>query len=96
MGNARALYKMYFTSEMRDPMETAEESACLRFAREFLPVVNKALAVVYSGGEPGGISDEETFGAVDDDVEVDSEIESDNADSVEPEGEEDSSARAEN
>jgi hypothetical protein len=50
-GNTRALYKMYFTSEMRDHMETAEDSACLRFAREFLPVVNKALAVVYGGAE---------------------------------------------
>jgi hypothetical protein len=50
-GNTRALYKMYFTSEMRDPMETAEESACLRFARDFLPVVNKALAMVYGDTE---------------------------------------------
>lgn len=46
-GNARALYKMYFTSEMRDPQETAEQSACVRFAREFLPEVDKALAAVY-------------------------------------------------
>jgi hypothetical protein len=51
-GNTRALYKMYFTSEMRDPMETAEDSPCLRFARDFLPVVNKALAVVYGDAEP--------------------------------------------
>jgi hypothetical protein len=51
-GNTRALYKMYFTSEMRDVSETAEESSCLRFAREFLPVVNKALAVVYGEAEP--------------------------------------------
>ena len=47
-GNTRALYKMYFTSEMRDPMETAEQSPCLQFAREFLPEVNKALSTVYS------------------------------------------------
>ena len=46
-GNTRALYKMYFTSEMRDASETTEQSSCLRFAREFLPVVNKALAAVY-------------------------------------------------
>lgn len=45
-GNSRALYKMYFTSTMTDPMETAEQSSCLRFAREFLPVLNKALAEV--------------------------------------------------
>ena len=48
-GNTRALYKMYFTSQMRDPMETAEQSPCLEFAREFLPVVDKALAEVYDG-----------------------------------------------
>jgi hypothetical protein len=47
-GNTRALYKMYFTSQMKDPLETAEQSACLRFAREFLPVVNEALAEVHS------------------------------------------------
>ncbi len=32
---------------MKDPLETAEQSACLRFAREFLPVVNEALADVH-------------------------------------------------
>jgi hypothetical protein len=47
-GNSRALYKMYFTSSMRNPKETADESACVRFARDFLPEVNKALAEVYS------------------------------------------------
>jgi hypothetical protein len=47
-GNTRALYKMYFTSEMRDPLETAEQSPCLRFAREFLPEVEKALGEVYN------------------------------------------------
>lgn len=48
-GNSRALYKMYFTSGMRDPKETAEASSCVRFARDFMPEVNKALAAVYSG-----------------------------------------------
>lgn len=52
-GNARALYKMYFTSSMRDPKETAEQSPCVRFAREFLPEVNKALTEVQSE-TPGG------------------------------------------
>jgi hypothetical protein len=47
-GNTRALYKMYFTSQMKDPLETAEQSACLRFAKEFMPVVNEALADVHS------------------------------------------------
>lgn len=51
-GNTRALYKMYFTSFMRDPKETADQSACVRFARDFLPAVNKALEEVRSGA-PG-------------------------------------------
>jgi hypothetical protein len=46
-GNTRALYKMYFTSQMKDPLETADDSACRRFAREFLPIVNEALADVH-------------------------------------------------
>jgi hypothetical protein len=45
-GNTRALFKMYFTSVMRDATETAEKSSCLNFAREFLPVVDDALAQV--------------------------------------------------
>jgi hypothetical protein len=48
-GNTRALYKMYFTSVMRGPEETADQSPCLSFAREFIPVVNKALSMVHSG-----------------------------------------------
>ncbi|MEX0611100.1 MAG: exosortase-associated EpsI family protein [Pirellulales bacterium] len=56
-GNTRALYKMYFTSEMRDSMETAEQSACLHFASEFLPVVNKALAVVYGDVKPSEVAE---------------------------------------
>ena len=47
-GNTRALYKMYFSSSMRDPKETAEQSACIRFARDFLPEVNEALKEVNS------------------------------------------------
>jgi hypothetical protein len=49
-GNTRALYKMYFTSVMRDPGETAEQSAAVNFAHDFLPVVNNALSVVYEDG----------------------------------------------
>jgi Protein of unknown function (DUF3485) len=48
-GNTRSLYKMYFTGAMRDPKETAEQSACVRFGRDFLPEVNKALAAVQLG-----------------------------------------------
>src|SRR5262245_33278155 len=46
-GNTRALYKLYLTASMRDPKETADESSCVRFARDFLPEVNKALSEVY-------------------------------------------------
>jgi Protein of unknown function (DUF3485) len=45
-GNARALFKMYFTDEMRDTNETTDRSPCKRFAQEFLPVVDKALSQV--------------------------------------------------
>jgi hypothetical protein len=59
-GNTRALFKMYFTSEMRDPLETTDQSACIMFARDFLPIVNSALAQVYGGAptatSPGGSS----------------------------------------
>lgn len=51
-GNTRALYKMYFTSEMKDHLETADESSCLPFAREFMPVVAEALAEVHLGASP--------------------------------------------
>jgi hypothetical protein len=56
-GNTRALYKMYFTSEMRDPMETAEQSSCLRFARDFMPEIDKALATVQNKLDPGVVGD---------------------------------------
>jgi hypothetical protein len=53
-GNTRALYKMYFTSQMSDQSETADKSACLRFAREFMPIVNEALAQVNLGPGTAG------------------------------------------
>jgi hypothetical protein len=56
-GNSRALYKMYFTSEMRDPMETAEQSSALRFAKDFLPEVNKALAEMHAKLHPGAATE---------------------------------------
>jgi hypothetical protein len=59
-GNTRALFKMYFTSVMRDPMETAEKSPCLSFAREFLPVVEKALAQVSDPTAKAAPKSEET------------------------------------
>jgi hypothetical protein len=43
-GNARSLYKLYFTSAMRDYGETVEQSPCMKFAEVFLPVVDKALS----------------------------------------------------
>jgi hypothetical protein len=53
-GNTRALYKMYFTSSMRDPTETAEQSAAMHFAKDFLPEVDKALGKLQ--GQPGADS----------------------------------------
>jgi hypothetical protein len=57
-GNTRALYKMYFTAEMRAPDEPAEQSPCLRFAREFLPAVEKALTEVHGGIAPDAAANE--------------------------------------
>jgi len=51
-GNARALYKMYFTSVMGGPQETTDLSPCMRFARDFMPVVEKALSEAVAD-EPG-------------------------------------------
>lgn len=48
-GNTRALYKMYFTSTMPSLGETADESPCVRFARDVLPVVEQALETQESG-----------------------------------------------
>jgi hypothetical protein len=45
---------MYFTSEMKDQLETADQSACERFAREFMPIVNEALAQVNLQSPTGG------------------------------------------
>jgi hypothetical protein len=42
-GNTRALFKMYFTSEMKDVDETTEESPAQKFGVEFLPVIEKIL-----------------------------------------------------
>jgi hypothetical protein len=54
--NSRALFKMYFTSEMRDTLETPEQSACIHFARDFMPEVNKALQGVYDTDKKGDAS----------------------------------------
>jgi len=48
-GNAPSLFKLYFTSNMRDFRETTEESSCMKFAKLFLPVVDKALSTVPQG-----------------------------------------------
>jgi hypothetical protein len=65
-GNTRALYKLYVSGSMRDPKEGVEQSACVRFAREFLPEVNEALAEVQLGetsGEATGTSAGEAVAA---------------------------------
>jgi hypothetical protein len=53
---------------MKDPSETADESACLRFARDFLPVVNQALAKVHlenASSEKDSGADDSTVAADD-------------------------------
>lgn len=42
-GNMRALYKLYFTSGVKSENEKPDESVCIEFAEEFLPVANKIL-----------------------------------------------------
>ena len=51
-GNAPSLYKLYFTSNMHDYRETTEESPCMKFAKEFLPVVDKALSTAQKTSAP--------------------------------------------
>lgn len=50
-GNARSLFKLYFTSNMHDYRETTEESSCMKFAKEFLPVLDMALTTAEPGSE---------------------------------------------
>lgn len=52
-GNSRALYKMYFSAQMNNPTQTADQSSCVKFAEEFLPIVQNALS-----GDISAISDE--------------------------------------
>jgi hypothetical protein len=52
-GNARSLYKLYFTSDMRDLRETTDESTAMKFAKEFLPVVEKALSTTERASTKG-------------------------------------------
>lgn len=42
-GNNTALYKLYFTSNMKDRDEPAEDSVAMEFAKLMLPEVNRAL-----------------------------------------------------
>jgi hypothetical protein len=43
-GNSRALFKMYFTSQMKDINETTDQSAAWKFGREFLPLIDRVLS----------------------------------------------------
>lgn len=43
-GNTRALFKMYFTSQMGDVNETTEDSAALEFGKQFLPIIERILS----------------------------------------------------
>lgn len=56
-GNARSLFKLYFTNSMRDYRETTEESSSMKFAKEFLPQLDMALT---TAGLPGEGADSST------------------------------------
>lgn len=63
-GNTRALYKMYFTSVMRSPTETPDQTPCVQFGREFIPVVNAALSKLHGdGSESAEVEDDSTVTA---------------------------------
>jgi Protein of unknown function (DUF3485) len=51
-GNSRTLYKMYFTSIMKDIGETTDQSPCTKFAEQFLPIVDNALSTVKPDSAP--------------------------------------------
>jgi hypothetical protein len=51
IGNTPSLYKLYFTSNMRDGKESTEDSQCNKFAEVFLPVVEKALSTTSSASD---------------------------------------------
>lgn len=42
-GNMRALYKLYFTAAVKSMDEKPDDSICIPFAKEFLPIANKIL-----------------------------------------------------
>lgn len=92
-GNTRALYKMYFTAQMRDQMENAEDSPAQDFAKEFIPVVNKALSQMYDENTPAA----DSANAATEDIEVASEVESVSPDDdVKSDSESESASVAEN
>jgi hypothetical protein len=43
-GNTRALFKMYFSSTMGAVDETTDQSAAMKFGKEFLPVIERILS----------------------------------------------------
>ena len=60
IGNAPSLYKLYFTSNMRDGKESTEESQCTKFAEVFLPIVEKALSTAGSDAQtPSAAADDD-------------------------------------
>jgi Protein of unknown function (DUF3485) len=50
-GNARSLFKLYFSNDMKDYRETTEESSSMKFAKEFLPKLDMALTTAGLSGE---------------------------------------------
>lgn len=48
-GSTRALYKLYFTAAAKDVDESPDDSVCLEFADQFLPILNDILAQANDG-----------------------------------------------
>ena len=61
-GSTRALYKLYFTTRTSSPGQDPEDSLCLEFAKEFLPVANPILAKA-NGGASGDIEASQSEGS---------------------------------
>lgn len=57
-GNNTALYKMYFTSSMKDRDELVDDNNAVAFAKVMIPEVNKALFPELSAGAAPAILDE--------------------------------------
>lgn len=57
-GNNKALYKLYFTSNMSDRNQAIQDNVGYRFAKKMLPVINRTLWPERYGIAPGEVAKE--------------------------------------